>query len=368
MASHADRLKQSECFKVMAEKNGDASGLRPYKNALTCVTCHNPHVSVRKAGSAVFNAKCNSCHSGAGKSVCSEKEMVRSIKENDCVSCHMPVSGSLDIPHVTVHDHYIRKRPVPVSSSPERGKFKGLASINSKSPDKLSQAKAYIQQFEKFDPDKLYMLDSAMVRLDEKDENTFRQYFYLYVNLYFAKRDYGKVAELTKRYGESILISKDLNRQSWDNQDAWTAYRIGESFSALGSAQQAFQFFKVAYRLAPYQFEFANKYGSSALMMNNLVEAERVFQKLTEEIPVYAPGWTNLGYLRLLNGDDQTAEKCYKKALSLNPDYTQASINLAGLYVYRGNGSLARTVLLGVLKREPNNQEIKDILKKIPSR
>ena len=368
MASHADRLKQSECFKVMAEKNGDPSGLRPYKNALTCVTCHNPHVSVRKAGSAVFNAKCNSCHSGAGKSVCSEKEMVRSSKENDCVSCHMPVSGSLDIPHVTVHDHYIRKRPVPVSSSPERGKFKGLASINSKSPDKLSQAKAYIQQFEKFDPDKLYMLDSAMVRLDEKDENTFRQFFYLYVHLYFAKRNYGKVAELTKRYGEVMLINKDLNKKSWDNQDAWTAYRIGESFSALGSAQQAFQFFKVAYRLAPYQFEFANKYGSSALMMNNLVEAERVFQKLTEEIPVYAPGWTNLGYVRLLNGDDQTAEKCYKKALSLNPDYTQASVNLAGLYVYKGNVGLARTVLLGVLKREPNNQEIKDILKKIPSR
>ena len=102
-------------------------------------------------------------------------------------------------------------------------------------------------------------------------------------------------------------------------------------------------------------------------MMNNLIEAERVFQKLTEEIPVYAPGWTNLGYVRLLNGDDQTAEKCYKKALSLNPDYTQASVNLAGLYVYRGNGRLAKTVLLGVLKRDPNNQEIKDILKKIPS-
>jgi tetratricopeptide (TPR) repeat protein len=279
----------------------------------------------------------------------------------------MPVSGSLDIPHVTVHDHYIRKRPAPVNASSERGKFKGLASINSKSPDKLSQAKAYIQQFEKFDPDKLYMLDSARVRLDEKNEKSFRENFYLYIHLYFAKRDYGKVAELTKRYGEALLISNDLSKQSWDNQDAWTAYRIGESFSGLGASQQAFQFFKVAYRLAPYQFEFANKYGSSALMMNNLTEAERVFQKLTEEIPVYAPGWTNLGYVRLLNGDDQTAEKCYKKALSLNPDYTQASVNLAGLYVYRGNGRLAKTVLLGVLKRDPNNQEIKDILKKIPS-
>jgi Flp pilus assembly protein TadD len=103
-------------------------------------------------------------------------------------------------------------------------------------------------------------------------------------------------------------------------------------------------------------------------MMNDLVEAERVFRKLTVEIPVYAPGWTNLGYVRLLNGDDQGAEKCYKKALSLNPDYTQASVNLAGLYIYRGDGNLAKNVLTNVLKRDPSNQEIKDILKRIPSR
>jgi tetratricopeptide (TPR) repeat protein len=280
----------------------------------------------------------------------------------------MPVSGSLDIPHVTVHDHYIRKRPVPVSASPERGNFKGLTAINSKAPDKLSQAKAYIQQFEKFDPDKLFMLDSAAVRLNEKDEKTFRDNFHLFIHLNFAKRDYSKIVELTKRYGEALLISKNLNKQSWDNQDAWTAYRIGESFSILGAEQQAFQFFQVAYRLAPFQFEFANKYGSAALMLNDLVEAERVFKKLTVEIPVYAPGWTNLGYVRLLNGDDQTAERCYKKALALNPDYTQASVNLAGLYVYRGNTNLARAVLTDVLKRDPSNQEIKDILKKIPSR
>jgi len=57
MASHADRLKQSACFKVMADKHGNEKSLRPYKNAMTCVTCHNPHVSVRKQGDGPFNAK-----------------------------------------------------------------------------------------------------------------------------------------------------------------------------------------------------------------------------------------------------------------------------------------------------------------------
>ncbi len=367
MASHADRLKKSACFKVMADKNADATGLRPYKNALTCVTCHNPHVSVRNSGVSSFNAQCSSCHSSGQQTICSESETTRSASKNNCISCHMPVSGSLDIPHVTVHDHYIRKRPVAVKASSERGKFKGLACINEKNTSINSQALAYIQQFEKFDPDNLFLLDSAQTRLNEKNETVFRNDFHLLIHLYFAKKDYLKIVELTKRYGESNLIKDKLIKMSWSNQDAWTAYRIGESFSALGAISQALQFFKIAYKLAPYQYEFANKYGSSALGSNDIKEAERVFKKLTEEIPVYAPGWTNLGYVRLLNGDDQTAEVYYKKALALNPDYTQASVNLAGLYAYRGNNKAARGELNRILKREPSNLQIKDLLNKIPS-
>ena len=48
MASHADRLKQSQCFIK--------------SNKLTCITCHNPHVSVKATQPEVFNAACKNCH------------------------------------------------------------------------------------------------------------------------------------------------------------------------------------------------------------------------------------------------------------------------------------------------------------------
>ena len=61
MASHAERLKQSRCYIETANKNHvnhQPSELRPEKMLLTCITCHNPHVSVRQTNDDHFNAVC----------------------------------------------------------------------------------------------------------------------------------------------------------------------------------------------------------------------------------------------------------------------------------------------------------------------
>jgi hypothetical protein len=67
MASHADRLKQSKCFVVSYEKSmkQNANTLKPYKNAITCVTCHNPHLSVQATNNTKFNAACLNCHTNS---------------------------------------------------------------------------------------------------------------------------------------------------------------------------------------------------------------------------------------------------------------------------------------------------------------
>ena len=120
MASHAERLKMSKCFRATLTKieSKQSSALCPYKNALTCVTCHNPHVSVKSTSSEHFNAVCRNCHNEQSNSgnihegnnkLCTEKLKLKCTSNNNCVSCHMPKSGSTDIPHVTTTDHFIRK-------------------------------------------------------------------------------------------------------------------------------------------------------------------------------------------------------------------------------------------------------------------
>ena len=114
MASHAERLKLSKCYlgtmqKVNA-KNNPEKNLKPYKDALTCVTCHNPHVSVKVTSDEHFNLTCKNCHSNSTETVCTEKIEIRKKQSDNCVSCHMPISGATDIPHVSVHDHLIQKQ------------------------------------------------------------------------------------------------------------------------------------------------------------------------------------------------------------------------------------------------------------------
>ncbi|MFL5752056.1 MAG: multiheme c-type cytochrome, partial [Bacteroidia bacterium] len=171
MASHADRLKQSQCFIKTFEKAKNSTSLKPYKEAMTCVTCHNPHVSVRETNGEIFNDACKNCHRPNGKSEldCTDKGVIAARNAApghapadllNCVGCHMPKSGSIDIPHVTVHDHYIRK-PITKKEKEKIKEFIGLFSINEKDPDKLTKARAYISQYEKFEW-KPYYLDSAL--------------------------------------------------------------------------------------------------------------------------------------------------------------------------------------------------------------
>ena len=122
MASHVERLKMSKCFitsaKISEQLNKVHPSLTPYKNAMTCVTCHDPHVSVRNTESSVFNDKCKMCHSPShdnpkiehaivSKIVCSENIKERLKSGDNCVGCHMPRNGTIDIPHVRIHDHRI---------------------------------------------------------------------------------------------------------------------------------------------------------------------------------------------------------------------------------------------------------------------
>ena len=91
MASHVDRMKLSACYIESKEQ-------------LSCVSCHNPHLSVHKVPDNFFNSKCLDCHVSHD---CQEEIEYKMDVDNDCVSCHMPKSTTTDIPHVRITDHKI---------------------------------------------------------------------------------------------------------------------------------------------------------------------------------------------------------------------------------------------------------------------
>jgi Flp pilus assembly protein TadD len=370
MASHAERLKMSKCFINTVAKAEQASGneLKPYQDAMTCVTCHNPHVSVKMTGTDVFNNACKNCHRGSSgskisdsKLLCTESPEKRKAVSDNCVLCHMPKNGTIDIPHVTTTDHYIRK-PVDKSSVQKIREFVGLACINNNSPSTKTMASAYLSYFEKFSSDKS-SLDSAKKYLSDATNEDIKNNFKNLVRWAYLRNDFPRVVDYAERV-EGVL--KLLNASNYSNEDSWTSYRIGEAYYDVGSIEKAIQFFQHAVDLEKFNLEFRNKLASAQMDVAKNEEARKNFQFILDENPEFTSAWINLGYLILsVDHDISKADLFYDKALALDPDNEQALLNKAGTLIYMGKKTESRKILQRLIKSNPRNEKAKDILQSL---
>ncbi|MCB0431167.1 MAG: tetratricopeptide repeat protein [Flavobacteriales bacterium] len=362
MASHADRLHQSKCY-LSTSAHPDTTAMRGDRQQLTCVTCHNPHVSVKVTGRDVFNGKCMQCHG-------EQQIHVEKVGSGDCVGCHMPRSGSIDIPHVRITDHRIQipDRTGSKTTDGEKGRFLGLACVNNPDVDRITLARAYLNHFERFDP-KRYLLDSAEVLLrGSMTEKNFNDK----VRLLYLRQDFAGVKKLANEAGDSLL-NNWLTAKSWDNDDAWTAYRVGESYHQASDPNRAsedfkksFMLFQRAVYLAPYVPDFRNKLGVAALLVGDVKQAFDAFASTLQENPNNVQAYSNLGFLNLSRRDDpETALRYYKKAISLDPDDVPLLLNLAGLYIYQKKFDEARQVVKDVLVRHPEHEQARMVLQGI---
>jgi len=333
MASHADRMLLSQCFR---KSNGK----------LTCISCHNPHKPVEAIN---FNAKCLNCH--ASQTHAAVKHQAIDLKAN-CIACHMPKSGTIDIPHVTVTDHFIRKNTNQAKAEKALGKFIGLVAINNASPTPLSKANAYVQYYEKFDR-KMEYIDSArkyFLQISNQDGS----WFDAGVHIAFAAKNWQQVLEMGNR---QPALANAAN--------AWTAYRIAEAATALGNDKQAGIYLTRAVGMAPFNVEFKNKLGAWKTKLGDVAGAKAIFESILQAQPQHSQAMSNLAYLFLVEGQPEKAKALLDKALLLDPDYAQARVNLAGYYAALGNMAMAQSQLKRVLKKEPANASARQALQRI---
>jgi tetratricopeptide (TPR) repeat protein len=365
MASHADRLKQSPCFIKSLEKQKTKDALKPYKGAMTCITCHNPHVSVRETNKEVFNDACKNCHvqSSVGSSSMQLPGQAPSkVCKTNCVNCHMPSSGSTDIPHVTVHDHYIRK-PISKKEKDKIKEFIGLYAINEKDPSAKTKARAYIQEYERFKQDKSY-LDSARKYLADKTPEDIFNNFHELVQICAMTQDFDKIFAYMKIVTENACYIM-LNKKSYDNRDAWAAYNVADAYYYKNNLNQAAKWYEKACNLAAYNLDFRIKYGTTLARLNRPTEAEEQFKFVISENPKKAQGYTNLGFLRFTQNKLKEAFENYTKAYELDPDSEPLLLNMAGYYVQLKDKTKAIELLKRIVKKNPKNQQAQDAIKQL---
>lgn len=340
MASHVERLQMSPCF--------------VQSRSMSCITCHNPHVSVKLTAAETFNAACQNCHSGSGSGSwgeCTESPARRKAAGDHCYSCHMPQNGSIDIPHVAVTDHYIRRRPFDDSSQSRISAFLGLRSINPGPVDPLLQARAYMEFFERYNARDFALLDSAAAYLLpqaelDKERN--------------QSKNLIRLAFLREQYAQVLDYAGALSPR--EGKDAWTAYRIGESYYLLEDYSRALDWYRQAITLLPRALDFQSKFGSCLMALGEWEAATRVFEQILEEQPRYPIAHANLGFLFLRRGDFKQALAQLERAHQLDPDHEQTLINLAVCHYRMDQPSRSRVFLQRLLKKNPGHEQARAML------
>lgn len=344
MASHVERLKESECF---------AAG------ELSCITCHNPHVSVRVSQQNHFNAACVDCHRGTQRDSCTEEIQQRILaNNNDCSGCHMPKSASIDIPHVAITDHNIRipdkeeqyRETIEGKKVREAIEFVGLRCMTDDAPSALTMARGYLRFYEGFASQRAY-LDSAYYFLQRAQSEPLLNRIAAEVQYYYLTENFHAIRQLGQQV-EPVQVN-----------DGFTSYRIGDAMLSLGDQERAGPFLERAVALQPLNLEFLNKLGSWHIYQGQFAKAQNRFEKILAEQPKYVPALSNLGTLYLNLGNADEGLTLLQQAIALDPDYALAYLNLAEYHAKRFNTAKARQILEQLLRHQPDNQQAKQALR-----
>ncbi len=336
MASHVERMKKSRCYMESGE--------------LSCINCHKPHVSVKYTPRTQYLTACAGCHSGAGKTMCTESMQARNAKNDDCITCHMMRNSSIDIPHVAVTDHFIRRRPVAEGEAAKITAFLGMKCYNNPAPDAITTARGFMEFYERYAPSP-GLLDSALryIGLQASTEATQKQNRD-YIRVYYLRRQYDSVTHYAAALQPAAIT------------DAWTAYRIGEAYFQQDNAQAALPWYERAVTIWDNAPDFINKYGTCLLALNRIAEAKKVFESLLNKTPGNVSAYTNLGFIAMQEGNLTMAYDYMMKASHYDPDYEQNLINLAVLHYRQHNLDKAKAVLEHLINHHPDNERARAML------
>lgn len=187
---------------------------------MTCLSCHNPHESVQQLDPQYFVNICLKCHQSDDQKKCSETLEERSKVDNQCSTCHMPKSGSIDIAHVRITDHKIQRSPSKEKNLNGNKSFFGLEMLTKTNPGKLDMARGYLAYYDKYAtvPN---LLDSVKFYLDQcaPDQSGV---FDAEIHFLFNKKDYPSIIQKQKTGiparsgmpGPPTVLPKHITRQA----------------------------------------------------------------------------------------------------------------------------------------------------------
>ncbi|MEM1041714.1 MAG: tetratricopeptide repeat protein [Bacteroidota bacterium] len=327
IASHGLRLALSACFK---------------ESAMTCTTCHDPHQPTAELDPDAFNLACQSCHGGEAEAepVCErpEAETVAEAMTGDCVSCHLQVGGTSDIPHVSFTDHWIRRELPParlpglIEREEQQTEPFTLVSLLDEDPERspgeadIEAALATFHLYETQHRLPAYLPDIAAGLRRGLAAGAGHAEALVALGRVLMEQD--SLAAAERVLGEA---------SSAYPEDVWAAYWLGVVRTEQQNAPAALDPLRRAVELQPVLVEARIALAEALDAAGQTDAAVAQLEAAVETDSIHHPAaWNNLGFIHLQAGRTDEATSALAAAVRLDPRFAEARVNLASVYLLAG--------------------------------
>jgi tetratricopeptide (TPR) repeat protein len=389
---HVERLAMSRCF--------SASG-----GTMTCTTCHDPHRSSAGQTATYWDNACMRCHSVHG---CALPDM-GARAGNSCASCHMRRSEPFDVRHVTITDHWIRRRIEPPARN-EVARYR---------PDPNAGIEQFAYPGEEEEPTledlELKAIAAGDLGLDGGAREALLEAATFAaagtaaarpsgVPLVAASHDpllatalsyirdaraLGTAARLLAASGDSATARSALGRATandpqdarlagelarieaaagdlaaarpraeaaaaLDPDDPELARLVAEIYAAAGDLPRAVEQYRRALDLDPQDNPSILGLGRSLLLLGDKDQAVRTLGRAAAEMPLDAETHASLGFALASTQRSQTAIDAYQRALALDPGNADLQFNLANSLAAAGDGEAAEAAYREAIRLRPD--------------
>ncbi len=316
-----ERLALSPCFQGTPE--------------MTCSTCHEPHTSAARQGTARFDATCASCHDFCSRPASLRVEEVTGDPprtEAGCVDCHLRRSQPYDLPHVRSADHYIRRRiPKPVDDIPHRqfadregpvrlyddGRLQpvlstaagkrwqaGIEAIGLLTMGRVEDAAARFETFPPPGTEAARAVSAPDPLMPLQNQAAFHQARAL------TLMATGKVQEALRAFDDAVLL--DPLQAGPRLGRARLRFDLGDVEGALVDTQAVIDTYPRAEQPWDFRVYMAERLGRTDLALGAMQRSTRIW-------PPNASHWFKQGLLLRQQGNEQAAREAIRRARALEP-------------------------------------------------